>query len=451
MNEKVNDAPQEELQKKAFARFMPFFGVFFLMILLGGLMFWVFQVSRLSDRPLPQNQTDEHSLSQRQNNSNSSADWPALWGPPDSSCENKKVVFTASPMDPRDINFIEPIGELKQGHILPGDHIGIDYNTSPTTKPVKVYAPADATLITVERHPYTPPAGYPQTMRHYHFYLVHSCNLFTGFVHLTEFSPEILAKSSQLKELNDATISEPKSIMVGIPIRAGQEIGTAWSFGLLGMVTVDLTATNKGYLKPESYRGENWRMHSVAPFDYFSEPLKTRLLAKNPRTAAPRGGKIDFDIDGKIVGNWFQEGTGGFKDLNVQPRQCGNFPCPYWSGHLALVYDYIDPKQLRVSIGHDAGLGVSTPYGVKGDNPDFKDVDISNGLVKYELVALKDTSREKGYQSEDPLIEVSDETRVLGTMLVQLIESQKLRAEVFPGKMKNQVTAFTSNARVYTR
>jgi len=33
------------------------------------------------------------------------------------------------------------------------------------------------------------------------------------------------------------------------------------------------------------------------------------LYGKNPRTVEPRGGKIDFDIDGVLSGNWFLEGT----------------------------------------------------------------------------------------------------------------------------------------------
>lgn len=28
------------------------------------------------------------------------------------------------------------------------------------------------------------------------------------------------------------------------------------------------------------------------------------MLGKNPRTAEPKGGRIDYDIDGRFVGNW---------------------------------------------------------------------------------------------------------------------------------------------------
>lgn len=382
------------------------------------------------------------------------AAWPALWGPPDGAqrCEKKRAVtFTAAPVAVSDMTFIEPLGELKQGHIMPGDHIGINYATTPQSQPVKVFAPADGFIVNVERHVYTPPAGYPRGMRHYHVYLEHSCTMFTGFVHVTEFAPDILAASAELKNLDRADVRQHTSIPLRVPVKAGQLLGTTWSFGLLGMVTVDLNRTNEGYLNPESYRAENWRVHSVSPFEYFSEPLQSQLLAKDPRTVAPRGGKIDFDREGKIVGNWFLQGSGGFRDERVEPRQCGNFPCPYWDGHLALVYDYIDPTQLRASVGYNAGLGVSTPYGVKGNGPDFATVGVGHGSVKYELVPLKDISRERGYVTEDPLIEVSDETRVLGTLLVEMLEPQNIMVEIFPGKSAEQVSGFTPAARTYVR
>lgn len=379
-------------------------------------------------------------------------DWPLLWGPPNTSCQDKKdVKFSVSPIDVKDILVIEPMGELREGHIIPGDHIGIEYKTSPSSTPVKVFAPANGTIVTVERHPYTPPPGYPQNVRHYHFYIVHSCTQFSGFVHLTEFAPEILAASPELKNLNDQNVSKFTNIHVNIPVKAGQQIGTAWTFGLLGAVTVDLNHTNKGYLNIESYKAENWRPHAVSLFDYLEEPLRSQVFAKSPRTAEPKGGKIDFDIEGKVVGSWFEEGSRGFRDGTKDPGLCGNFPCPYWDGHLALVYDFIDPMQLRVSVGHDFGLSSRTPFGVKGNQPDFKNIGKSDGLIKYELVTLKDVTKEGGYESNSTLITENDESKILGTMLVQMLEERKIKMEIFPGKTKNQVNGFTDNAKNFVR
>ncbi|TSC88325.1 MAG: Uncharacterized protein G01um10147_230 [Microgenomates group bacterium Gr01-1014_7] len=411
-------------------------------VLIGG-VFWWQSGSKQENEDFPSSNNSKARVS--------AADWPALWGSPDQKCQDKKdIKFSALPIKASDIIVIEPMGELREGHIVPGDHIGIEYKTSPSSSPVDVFAPADGTIVTVERHAYTPPAGYPQNIRHYHFYIVHSCTLFSGFVHLTEFAQDILAVSADLKKLNDENVSEYKNAYVNIPVKAGQKIGTAWTFGLLGAVTVDLNYTNKGYLNAVSYKGENWRPHSVSLFEYLDEPLKSAVYTKNPRKAEPRGGKIDFDVDGKIVGSWFEEGTGGFRSENFKPKLCGNFPCPYWDGHVALVYDFIDPGQLRVSIGHDWGLSGRTPFGVK-DGVNFKDIGVGSGLTKYELVGLKDVTKGKGFESSSALITENDETLVLGTMLVQLLENQNMKLEIFPGKTKEQVSEFTSQARVYTR
>lgn len=434
-------------------------GVFLLVAL-----FLIFSIAAFrqpeQDRQIQQQRLDTHRQSARQTQGSVQAEWPVLWGPPDNQnkCQkNEFVKYSALPIALEDIKHVQPIGELREGHIIPGDHGGIDYKTSPTSIPVKVFMPTDGFLVTVEKHPYDPPLGYPKTLQHYHIYLEHSCTFFTGFVHLTEFASEILAASGELKALNAEKSGQPKNIALRVPIKAGQQLGTTWSFGVLGMVTVDLTVTNYGYLKPESYssdryRGENWRIHSVAGLDYFEEPLKSKILAKNPRTVEPRGGKIDFDIEGRLVGNWFLEGTNGLPgNSQAKPRQCGNWPCPYWEGHLALVYDYIDPIQLRVSVGYQTGLGAKTPYGVKGNAPDFKNIGVENGLVKYELVALRDISHKKGYDTENPLVTVNDETSMLGTMLTQVVDKDTIKVEIFPGRSKDQVSNFSTSARIYHR
>lgn len=381
------------------------------------------------------------------------AEMPILWGGPQDDCEEKESFqFTTSPISTGDITVIEPMGELKQGHIIPGDHIGINYKTSPTSTPVNVYTPADGIIVMVEHHPYTAPPGYPQNLRNYHIYITHSCTFFGGYLHITDLSKEILAKSSKLQGLYDENPDKPTNIWPNIRVKAGEKIGTAWSMGLLGMVAVDLTHTNTGYLNPESYSGENWRLHAVSPWLYFKEPLKSQWYAKNPRITEPRGGKIDFDIEGKLVGNWFEEGTNGMKgDSESKPRQCGNWPCPYWEGHIAFVYDYIDPTELRVSIGYQTGFATQTPYGVMGNSPDFKDINPGDGMVKYELVSLRDVSAERGYETDDPLIEVSDENNPLGIILIQLTDKDTLKAEIFPGRTPDQVSGFSNNARVYVR
>lgn len=377
--------------------------------------------------------------------------WPLLWGAAPQSCERKKSQLTASPIAVEDIAAIQPMGELAAGHVVPGEHIGINYVPNPATDGAVVYVPADGYIAMIERHQYIPEGGFTSKLRNYHIYMVHSCSLFTGFVHVTNIAPELLAANAELKALDEGTVdSSSKNIWPNIAVKAGQVIGTANGFGLLGMVTVDLDTRITGYVNPANYQDESWRVNAVAPFDYFPKPIKEQLLAKNLRKVEPLGGKFDLDVDVKLVGNWMQPGSGGIKGSGAGLKRCGNFPCPVQDGQIAFVYDYIDPAQLRVSIGHNWGLSAQTPYGVKGNAPNFKDVDESTGQVKYELTPLLNKNKDHGIGGEHPIATATDEAKLLGTLLVEMT-GPRIKVEVFPGKSAAQVSGFTESARSYER
>ncbi len=378
--------------------------------------------------------------------------WPLLWGPPNPDCSQKKSQFSFSPIKVKDITLIQPMGELAEGHVVPGEHIGINYAPNPKTNGVTVVAPADGYIATIERHQYIPEGGFSTKLRNYHVYLVHDCNLFTGFVHVTNLSKELLAANPELQALDSGTVdSRGKNIWPQIPVKAGQTIGTANGFGLLGMVTVDLTKTINGYANPANYEAESWRMHAVSPLAYFPSSIKNQLLAKNTRRAEPVGGKFDFDIEGKLIGSWFEPGSGGVSGNGAGLKRCGNFPCPAQDGQIAFVYDYIDPAQLRISIGHNWGLSGRTPYGVSGNAPDFKDIGKNNGLLRYELAPLRNENKSHGVLGEHAVFTETDDQTVFGTLLVQVMSERQIKAEVFPNQRAYQVRGFTANARPYER
>ena len=159
-------------------------------------------------------------------------------------------------------------------------------------------------------------------------------------------------------------------------------------------------------------------LHCLSPFDCYEEPLKSQLLSKNPRTIEPKGGKIDFDSDGTLAGNWFLEGTpiNNSTDYN------------YRANHLAFVYDNINPLQIQIAAG--GTLSLSPFYSsVTGNTPDPININLSSGKIKY-LVPL-------GIPSS--------------VILVQLIDSRKIKVEVFPDCEIDDVSDFTVNAKIYLR
>ena len=377
-----------------------------------------------------------------------------LW-PVSPDCEEiPDLKFKNAPFDVENIYYIEPMGELTDhvaGHIIPGDHLAIQYNDEFKVSGVDFYALTDGYIVAVERHFYSPPAGYPEELKHYHIYFEHSCSLFTGYVHVSTLSQEILDADQDLKELDSGEITQHTNVWPRIPVKAGQKIGTAAAFDFVGMVTVDADVTLSGYSRPESYDGQLWRLHAVSPFDYFEEPLRTQLYDKIPRTAEPRGGKINFDIDGRLVGNWFEKDTNYLEGLNTERGTCGEWVCNYWDGHLAIVYDFILPDQIRINIGRSIGVREQGPYGVKGNSPDPADIGIEDGMVKYELVDLLDVSDDQGIQIRGKPIFTENDDKVLGVFLVQMLEEQTIKVEIFPGKTASGVTGFTDNAVIYVR
>ena len=108
--------------------------------------------------------------------------------------------------------------------------------------------------------------------------------------------------------------------------------------------------------------GEN----AVCGLDYFETSIQNSLYEKVQRTARPRGGKIDFDQPGKLVGDWIVPGNMG-TDLM-----------------LAFVYDVNDPTQVRISIGGTLATGAGL-YGIDGNAPDPATISTASGLIVYYL------------------------------------------------------------------
>jgi len=186
------------------------------------------------------------------------------------------------------------------------------------------------------------------------------------------------------------------------------------------------------------------QIHHADPFDYFIDPVRSQMLEKNPRTVEPVGGKIDYDIDGRLVGNWFEEGREGYES---------GTPDFTTKGHLAIAYDNINPARVVLSFGaedeigitHDDCRGCGWVYGVKGNKPDPADVSVDSGLLKYELMGVEGATDPRGFR-----VSVNTD-EVLGVFLVQMLDDRTIKGEVFPKKKASQVTGFTNNAKIYAR
>jgi hypothetical protein len=294
------------------------------------------------------------------------------------------VTLEMSPVAYEAIRVMTPLGNVNPpGHTFPTNHI---YFYLYGTARVEVRAVADGTVREL-------------------YYNSWSDDYRVEFTHTTTFATYF-----------DHVADPPSTVKKGAEIQAGELVGYADpSTGALDLGVVDYEITRQ-FIDPRRYH--EFSLHCGDPYQYFSQDVLDQLLPKNQRTAEPRGGKIDYDVDATLAGNWFLDGT---------PVGDVLFQNDYSANHLAFVYDMIDPSRIRIAAG---GTLQSAPFvwGVTGNAPDPVDVTGASGPVKYALQAHQQTA-----------------------MLVQLQDARTIRVEVFPGKSPDQVTGFTDSARLYRR
>jgi hypothetical protein len=345
--------------------------------------------------------------------------------------------FSNSPMRLEDFDYLLPYGLMVGAHVTPIDHMYFSPPRPSARDAYEVRAIADGVIFSMQPRDVNVDANKPKA-REWRMDIAHTCTFHSYFDLLTSLEPSLESAWNQSR-------GKPWE---GIRLSAGQLVGRIGS-QTLDFGVYDYNVTLPGFIVPAHY-SEPWKLHTVDPFPYFDEPLRSQLLSKMMRKAEPRAGKIDYDVDGRMVGNWFAVGTGGYGD-GGGPRW------DYWEGHLALAYDYLDPTQVRVSIGNWSGQ--SRQWGVVGNAPDPALVGVEQGRIKLEVAQFSHLARNRpeasGFGGPNALRPGDDvyavNGMVQGVVLLQLMEPRLLKVEVFPGKAAADVTDFTSAARMYER
>ena len=334
------------------------------------------------------------------------------------------ATLTAMPLAVEDTAVFVPMGLVAGGHVTPSDHVYfVPKDLAAGRTRYEVRAPTDGHIVNIQRRGFTVEGG--RATEEYRVVIEHSCTFWTYFDLMTQLAPRIT------EEVGEVAAGGP-SRPIRVRVQAGEVIGRVGEHSL-DFAVVNLDVALPGFVVPAHYDREPWKIHSVDPIEYFAEPVRTQILALNARTAAPRGGKIDHDVDGRLVGNWFREGTNGYAGAR------GN-ESTYWTGHLSFTYHLIDPSVVLVSLGNFNGAPRS--FGVRGNGPDPRSIGREAAPTKYELV-LNAIGQSGQRYPVDPGTQ--------GTVLVQLLDDRRLRVEVFPGRTATEVTGFTAAAVVYER
>jgi hypothetical protein len=342
----------------------------------------------------------------------------------------------SAPMKASDISIIEPYGLVAGGHVTPVDHeyyYGKDQSASPST--YDVLAPADGTIVSVEAR------QKGNGKADFRVVISYSCTFFSYFDLVNSLSEEIAAKMPS----GYATINGPQAVK--IPVTEGQVLAKIGGQSL-DFAVWDTTKTLSGLLVAKAYNNaEPWKINTVAPLDHFSDTAKASILPLYVRTAEPRDGKFDHDIDGTASGNWFKKGSNGYIGAFTEADYSSQ---TYADTHLSIAPNFIDPNGWEFSTG---AINHGTQYAIKAPTTIPSKVDEKAGIVKYELagVGYKDQTGTSWSGKNVPGTLTLNPTTSLGTALVQLTAKRELKVEVFLGKTPAQVSAFTDAAVVYTR
>ncbi len=307
------------------------------------------------------------------------------------------INFTVFPVNIDEIEEIWPLGHLNPpGHTFPTDHAYIIFKDQKRLHEIR--APADGIINWI----------YHRRPGDYEIRIMHTNTFISTFDHVTQLSDKIMAA------IGDLPPGEWRHVK--IPIEAGEVIcmgPSPASESSIDWGVFDYDVTLRGFIHPEYY-GES--VHAVFFLYYFDKETRERVWPLVTRKAPPRGGKIDYDQPGRLVGNWFLEGRSPEDD----------------EAQLSFVYDMDNPTQIRIGIGGSLSIPPGL-YAVVGNKPDPAEVTPENGTIVYRLVGAPEFSY----------------TERKATLIVQVLEGELIKVEAFEGHLSNP--EFTDKALYYVR
>lgn len=330
------------------------------------------------------------------------------------SCEDKKEIFTNSPVDLKIVERVTPQGELgpSGGHVFPVKHVYFLDKDSPKTysmdinRPkIEMYAPSDMWITQIQK--------YWDESRGDEYYIYFSpCKEISGaFFHMSDISPKLKSEFEKHKENKKETqnrgvvIFESTNSFVDINVHAGEVIGYAsikstqmFDFNLIDTRTLELDFINKErFSKHRQYD----LLHEVCPYDYFIPEIKRELYSKisdyfsgtKKRTKEPLCGEYMQDIPNTAQGIWFRKGTakGEMGEENIIEREIL---------HMALTHSPYDPQMPVLSAGSLEGLEPIVYYiEVRPNglvNRDWKDISFDGKIYCSELIFDDDNHSSAG-------------------------------------------------------
>jgi hypothetical protein len=314
----------------------------------------------------------------------------------DESLPAGSLVFAHPVMALDDIENIIPLGNLNPpGHTLPTDHIYF------VTKGIgkEVVAPASGKILEITK-------GSANNDDAVKIAVSKTMTYYLGHIYLDEALAE------------------------GDEVSGGQKLGLSG-----GAAAVDLGVMNREIANPliNQHHPAN-TLYGDAPLKYYGDSaLRESLYAlvrpiDDPEYSAPsqaaKDGVFVFDQPGKLIGDWFRDGTLAYE----------------WEEQLSFSYACFYPDQLRIAIGRENATQCML-FAVKSADPAPtrpEDVTVASGAAAYQLYNGNVVS--KGAPT-GPRV---------GLMMVQMLTDDTLRIEIFNDAI-SPTRAFTDAACNYER
>lgn len=348
-------------------------------------------------------------------------------------CDKNSTVSTYSNAftDISKLIYIYPMGAMMSSHITPVDHIYAYYpESSEQSVPAGSYlitSPADGMIAHIEDFQKTNQYPYPDNR----VVIAHSCNLFSVFIHIGKLSD---------------------GIKVGAKVTGGQVIADDSQSPGFDFSTFDQNV-KLSFANPASYSDmESWKTFTANPFNYFPADVKTALEEKSIRSSAPFDGKIDWDQVGTAQGNWFEQGSNGYKgkgDQTASFNNHGKIAHGYWDTHISMAPHAVDQSSFIYSIGDWEGCPCQ--FLSKG-NVDPKTITASTTptvLELYDFYYVKPNGQEMDQMHPVKGYKLKAGNSPTGLLALQLLEDGSMKVEKLPGK--TSFTGFSSNAKIYVR
>ncbi len=322
---------------------------------------------------------------------------------------------------PTDLSRMAEFGAIGGIFNIPKAHGGFTLkNFYSTTPDIPVYAMADGVIYNIRYSTrmflepwasfYGVVAGEEYEDYALFIHLTKTAGMHYG--HLSKLAPEILQAAGELElsEVNNVEIRfKAGDILAYIGTHPGFDVG--------------LYDTKKEpyFANPDRYSPD---YRSAIPFtDYLTPALREEVWKINPRTVEPLGGKINYDVEGTIAGNWFLEGTTSYDESKQ------------------LIFARHERYADKVMIADGSALSSDPePYlwWVFGNEPLPEAVTMGSGKVKYKVATWWEI-----YQNEN--------TPPDGTVLIEMTAKDRIKYEFFPGKVPEQVNDFSAAVKIYER